>query len=90
MGASLPLLVAALLSYKTNKGIFYSLISVVAVVFTMGLGYILGNELLLGAIIGVMLNLVWALFHILIIFLQAFIFMVLTIVYLASASTAEE
>ena len=36
------------------------------------------------------LNVPWALFHILIVTLQAFIFMVLTIVYLAMASTEEE
>lgn len=35
------------------------------------------------------LNLPWAIFHILIITLQAFIFMVLTIVYLSMASTSE-
>lgn len=37
-----------------------------------------------------MLSLPWALFHILIITLQAFIFMILTIVYLAMASAKEE
>ncbi|MBX6419543.1 MAG: F0F1 ATP synthase subunit A, partial [Nevskia sp.] len=35
---------------------------------------------------GIGLDLVWAFFHILVITLQAFIFMVLTIVYLALAS----
>jgi len=34
---------------------------------------------------GVLLNAGWAIFHILIILLQAFIFMVLTVVYLAMA-----
>lgn len=37
-----------------------------------------------------LLNVPWAIFHILIITLQAFIFMVLTIVYLAMAATTEE
>ena len=41
-------------------------------------------------IAGGVMNLAWALFHILIIFLQAFIFMVLTIVYLAMASSQED
>lgn len=44
---------------------------------------------LLGAVLagtGVLLNLGWAIFHILVITLQAFVFMVLTIVYLSSAS----
>ncbi len=36
------------------------------------------------------LSLPWAIFHILIIVLQAFIFMVLTIVYLSMASATEE
>ncbi len=38
----------------------------------------------------IILGLVWALFHILVITLQAFIFMMLTIVYLAQASEHEE
>ncbi len=41
-------------------------------------------------ILSIVLDIVWAIFHILIIFLQAFIFMVLTIVYLSMASTQEE
>ena len=44
----------------------------------------------IGAILGTIIDIVWALFHILIIFLQAFIFMVLTIVYLALASEHED
>ena len=36
------------------------------------------------------LSVPWAIFHILIIFLQAFIFMVLTIVYLSMAFAVEE
>lgn len=40
--------------------------------------------------LGMIADVIWALFHILIIFLQAFIFMVLTIVYLAMASSKEE
>ncbi|MGN1393349.1 MAG: F0F1 ATP synthase subunit A [Succinivibrionaceae bacterium] len=43
-----------------------------------------------GGVTGGLINLVWALFHILIIFLQAFIFMVLTIVYLSMASSENE
>jgi len=43
-----------------------------------------GGGLLLGAFGGV-LQLGWAIFHILIITLQAFIFMVLTVVYLSMA-----
>jgi F-type H+-transporting ATPase subunit a len=39
---------------------------------------------------GFVLHLIWALFHILIVALQAFIFMVLTIVYLAMAHETEE
>jgi len=41
-------------------------------------------------ILGVGLHLIWALFHILIVALQAFIFMVLTIVYLAMAHETED
>ena len=41
-------------------------------------------------IFGFVLHLIWALFHILIVSLQAFIFMVLTIVYLAMAHETEE
>jgi len=50
----------------------------------------LNNVLSLGGVLGVfaqlVLGLVWALFHVLVITLQAFIFMVLTIVYLSMAS----
>jgi F-type H+-transporting ATPase subunit a len=41
-------------------------------------------------LLGVGLHLIWALFHILILALQAFIFMVLTIVYLAMAHETED
>jgi len=41
-------------------------------------------------LLGVGLHLIWALFHVLIIGLQAFIFMVLTIVYLAMAHETED
>ena len=41
-------------------------------------------------LLGVGLHLIWALFHILILVLQAFIFMVLTIVYLAMAHETED
>ncbi len=43
----------------------------------------------IGGIFGTIIDVVWAVFHILIITLQAFIFMVLTIVYLSMASTEE-
>jgi F-type H+-transporting ATPase subunit a len=41
-------------------------------------------------IMGLGLHLVWALFHILIVALQAFIFMALTIAYLAMAHETED
>jgi F-type H+-transporting ATPase subunit a len=41
-------------------------------------------------VLGIGLHLVWALFHILIVALQAFIFMALTIAYLAMAHETEE
>ena len=47
------------------------------------------NSVLIG-ILGIGLHLVWALFHILIVALQAFIFMALTIAYLAMAHETEE
>ena len=47
------------------------------------------NSIAIG-LLGVGLHLLWALFHILILALQAFIFMVLTIVYLAMAHETEE
>jgi F-type H+-transporting ATPase subunit a len=47
------------------------------------------NSISLG-LLGVGLHLLWALFHILILGLQAFIFMVLTIVYLAMAHETED
>ena len=57
-------------------------------VLTLSLG--LNNLISLGGVLGIVgqlvLGLVWALFHILVITLQAFIFMVLTIVYLSMAS----
>ena len=48
-----------------------------------------GAGLLLGAFAGV-LQWAWAVFHILVITLQAFVFMVLTIVYMATAHQIEE
>lgn len=48
-----------------------------------------GAGLFLGALAG-MLQLGWAIFHILVITLQAFVFMVLTIVYMAMAHDVEE
>jgi F-type H+-transporting ATPase subunit a len=47
------------------------------------------NSVLIG-VLGIGLHLVWALFHILIVALQAFIFMALTIAYLAMAHETEE
>ncbi|PWK46784.1 F0F1 ATP synthase subunit A [Pleionea mediterranea] len=48
----------------------------IALLFTAGIG---------GAVGGVLAHIVWAIFHILVIVLQAFIFMMLTIVYLSMA-----
>ncbi len=47
------------------------------------------NSIAIG-LLGVGLHIIWALFHILILALQAFIFMVLTIVYLAMAHETED
>ena len=47
------------------------------------------NSVLIG-MLGIGFHLVWALFHILIVALQAFIFMALTIAYLAMAHETEE
>jgi F-type H+-transporting ATPase subunit a len=47
-------------------------------------------ESISAGLLGVGLHLIWALFHILILALQAFIFMVLTIVYLAMAHETED
>jgi F-type H+-transporting ATPase subunit a len=56
--------------------------------FTLGMG--LEQLLSVGGIVAVLaqvlLGLAWSLFHILVITLQAFIFMVLTIIYLSMAS----
>ena len=48
-----------------------------------------GAGLFLGLLAGV-LQLGWAIFHILVIALQAFVFMVLTIVYMAMAHEVDE
>lgn len=53
------------------------------------LAIMIGANLILG-FFGISLQIVWALFHILIIALQAFIFMVLTIVYMSMAYQNEE
>lgn len=76
--------------HKENKAKLWGLISTAVIILLVCLGSLLYGVLPIGIVSGTILNLVWALFHILIIFLQAFIFMILTIVYLASASTAEE
>lgn len=86
---ALGLLVLAFLR-RENKGKMWLSIVTAAVIICVCLSSSLLGVLPVGAISGIILNLVWALFHILIIFLQAFIFMILTIVYLASASTTEE
>ena len=52
-------------------------------------GVMLGSGLVLGTA-GVFLHLVWAIFHILVITLQAFVFMVLTTVYMAMAHDVDE
>lgn len=71
------------------------LIFILIALFTLGLGAAsigetLGNLASVGGIVAfivqLLLGLAWALFHILIITLQAFIFMMLTIVYLSLAS----
>jgi F-type H+-transporting ATPase subunit a len=52
----------------------------------LGGSFALASATGIGAVIGqLILGTVWGLFHILVIPLQAFIFMVLTIVYLAQA-----
>ncbi len=70
------------------------LIFILIALFTLGLGAAsigetLGNLASVGGIVAflvqLLLGLAWALFHILIITLQAFIFMMLTIVYLSMA-----
>lgn len=52
-------------------------------------GVMLGSGLVLGSA-GVFLHLGWAIFHILVITLQAFVFMVLTTVYMAMAHDVDE
>ncbi|MGY5580445.1 F0F1 ATP synthase subunit A [Vibrio cincinnatiensis] len=51
----------------------------ILIAITYGAGFVLGG-------LGVIAHVIWAIFHILIITLQAFIFMMLTIVYLSMAS----
>ena len=51
---------------------------------------LLGGASLLGLLPQVALGSIWAIFHILVITLQAFIFMLLTIVYLAMAHQYED
>ena len=47
--------------------------------------WVLNNRLVTGTIAGALLGASWAIFHILIVVLQAYIFMTLTVVYLAMA-----
>ncbi|MGL6054201.1 MAG: F0F1 ATP synthase subunit A, partial [Vibrio metschnikovii] len=51
----------------------------VLIAITYGAGFVLGG-------LGVVAHVIWAIFHVLVITLQAFIFMMLTIVYLSMAS----
>lgn len=76
--------------YRDSKGKMWSLLAAAVFIGAAAADSALRGAAPIGALAGIILNLVWALFHILIIFLQAFIFMILTIVYLASASSAEE
>ena len=57
---------------STGKTLFYSLALLAITGGILGLG-------------GGLMQLVWAIFHILIVSLQAFVFMVLTVVYLGMA-----
>ena len=54
-------------------------------VFMLIAGLMGGGLLTLSFLPGVVFNTMWAIFHILIIFLQAFIFMILSVVYIAGA-----
>ena len=54
-------------------------------VFMLIAGLMGGGLLTLSFLPGVIFNTAWAIFHVLIIFLQAFIFMILTVVYIAGA-----
>ena len=54
---------------------------------SMGAEHLLSFGGILAVVAQLILGLAWALFHILVILLQAFIFMVLTIIYLSMAST---
>jgi F-type H+-transporting ATPase subunit a len=54
------------------------------------LGATIGASLLLWFPLQVVLDVAWLIFHILVITLQAFIFMVLTIVYLGMAHITED
>jgi F-type H+-transporting ATPase subunit a len=54
---------------------------------SMGAEHLLSFGGILAVVAQLILGLAWALFHILVITLQAFIFMVLTIIYLSMAST---
>jgi F-type H+-transporting ATPase subunit a len=64
------------------------MIFVLIALFTLSLG--LGHLVSVGGVVAVvaqvLLGLAWSLFHILVILLQAFIFMVLTVIYLSMAS----
>ena len=57
----------------------------IALLTLSGLDGLTGIGGWLGVLAHVVLGLVWAIFHILVITLQAFIFMVLTVIYLAMA-----
>jgi F-type H+-transporting ATPase subunit a len=74
-GEIIFILLAILFSAMRNSWVIWDIIPFGGLVF---------------AIIGAVLDIVWALFHILIIFLQAFVFMILSIVYLSMASESED
>ena len=72
----------------------FLLLGLIDASFIIGVGLALwfatGNPLLaatgiFGAVLGTVLGLGWAIFHILIVVLQAYIFMMLTVVYIAMA-----
>jgi F-type H+-transporting ATPase subunit a len=64
------------------------MIFILIALFTLSLGFehLLSVGGIVATIAQILLGLAWSLFHILVILLQAFIFMVLTIIYLSMAS----
>ena len=88
MAAGFAMLEAGLVRSKNTTEILTKNVALFAIASTMYLicGYELmyGGGLAIGALGGV-LQLAWAIFHILVVVLQAFIFMVLSVVYLNMA-----